>query len=40
MDYQKYIDDNNRKEDEKNRQWRRFYEEFAKLQEGRLIDYS
>lgn len=29
MEYQKQIDDANRKRDEKERQWRKFYEDFA-----------
>ena len=31
-DFGKLYDDANRKEDEKNRRWRKFYEDFANMQ--------
>ena len=39
-DYYKMLDDGNRKEDEKNRRWRRFYEDFANQQQGKIYDYN
>ena len=39
LDYLKGIEDRNRKEEEKQRQWRKYYEDFAHLQQGRGQDY-
>lgn len=40
MEYYRQIDDANRKGDEKQRQWRKFYEDFAHQQQGKIQDYT
>jgi hypothetical protein len=39
-DFGKIYDDANRKQDEKNRQWRKFYEDFANQQQGKMGEYT
>lgn len=39
-DYHRMLDDENRKKDEKERQWRKFYEDFAHQQQGKIQDYT
>ena len=39
-DAQKMYDDANRKQDEKDRRWRKFYEDFAHQQMGKINDYT
>eukprot|EP00347_Sterkiella_histriomuscorum_P002091 403369509 len=40
QDYHRMFDDENRKKDEKDRQWRKFYENFAHQQQGKIADYT
>jgi len=40
LEYQKMVDDENRKKAEKERQWRKFYEDFAHQQQGKINDHT
>ena len=40
MEFHRQVDDTNRKRDEKERQWRKFYEDFAHQQQGKISDYT
>eukprot|EP00349_Pseudokeronopsis_sp_Brazil_P001999 CAMPEP_0202961212 /NCGR_PEP_ID=MMETSP1396-20130829/5268_1 /ASSEMBLY_ACC=CAM_ASM_000872 /TAXON_ID= /ORGANISM="Pseudokeronopsis sp., Strain Brazil" /LENGTH=102 /DNA_ID=CAMNT_0049680873 /DNA_START=566 /DNA_END=874 /DNA_ORIENTATION=- len=39
-DFKNLYDDANRKQDEKERRWRQFYEDFAHQQENKMNDYT